>query len=212
MTDTIAERRGRSIEAYVSCTIRAFARAAEGIGGPVPDSPAARRLLDRYVETAAGFALGIAAASMAHAARVWLGERADRPVLAALAALTARGPARAPAAFDPLAAEDGSPAARLHARTHRMGADLRALADAVCAEVGRDRKTVALMFAQLCRDSLAAERFARELERGWAALQAVVHDEAIEPGSPLWAEWMQRVRGEWRAEPPVLREHIAIIA
>ncbi|HTR49347.1 MAG TPA: hypothetical protein VMJ10_01490 [Kofleriaceae bacterium] len=207
------ERCAVVIEAYVTATIHAFAHAAEGIEGALPDTPAARRLLDRYVETLAGFALGIAAASMAHAARVWLGERADQPVIAALAALTARGPLRAPAPVDPFASESSAPAIRLHARTHRMGADLRALANAVCAEVAGERKNVALMFAQLGRDSLAAERFAREIERGWAAVQAVVHGEPHAPGSPLWGEWIRRVRGEWRAAPPpAVREHIAVIA
>jgi hypothetical protein len=93
-------------------------------------------------------------------------------------------------------------AARMHASTHRMAADLRALAEPV--------SHAPVLLARLCNDSLAAERYARELARGWSALVDALAGVVREPESPLWREWAQRVRGETR--PAVLREHIAVIA
>jgi hypothetical protein len=198
-----------TIDAYVSATVRSFAAAgeraiAELAEAPAVDGPRARWLFDRYLETLDGFALGIAAASLAHAARVWLGADADRTVIDALGSRARRPRART---ADPFAFAEAQPSravlsARVHAGAHHMGADLRALAAPVAE--------AKVMLAHLCSDSLAAERFARELARGWSALLDALAGHAREPESPLWREWARRVRGE--ARPAVVREHIAIIA
>ena len=201
-----------ALDAYVHATTHALRMTVERETFADPseayDPVHALWVLERYIESVSGFALGIVAASIARASRAWLGDGDDRAVVAALADLAERG---MPGVDNDVVVSrwferDSSlvdvMTPWLHARTCVLGREIRALANAVRTAIPDERmRALAVMFHHLASDTLVGERFAHELRCGWASVLAVLAGRRDTAASPLWQEWSRRVCGE--APPPV---------
>ena len=112
-------------------------------------------VLERYIESVSGFAIGIAAASIARGARQWMGAGDDRVVIAALAALAERGTREDTGAitvgrwFERDTSLVAALAPWLHSRTCALATEVRALAYAVRDAISPARACgLAVMFAR----------------------------------------------------------------
>jgi hypothetical protein len=214
-----------ALDAYVSSTAHALiatvarelAHTAEPTSGY--DPVRALWILERYIESVCGFAIGIVAASLARGARVWLGEGEDRVVVAALDELAERG---LPDATGVIAStgwfeRDSSLvdvlAPWLHSRTCALATAVRALATAVRDAIPERRsRALAVMFARLGSDTLVSERFSHELRVGWQHVLAALAGRRGDAESPLWHEWTRRLCGdELPAPEPAPGEYIVVI-
>lgn len=199
------------IDAYVSAVAHSLVRTVADLELDEPYAPYdpvhALWVLERYIESVSGFALGIVAASIARGARAWGEERA---VAAALAALAERGAPEETGAvtvgrwFERDTSLVDALVPWLHSRVCALAVEIRALAGAVRDAV--PARVAAVMFEQLRTDTLVAERFAAELRSGWQHVLAVLAGERGTSASPLWHEWSRRVRGD--APPP--REYVVV--
>jgi len=227
-----------ALDAYVSSTSHALIAtvARELAQTPEPSSAydpvRALWILERYIESVCGFAIGIVAASLARGARVWLGATRhgsavaglpgdrgeDRIVVAALAAFAERG---LPEDTGVIAStgwfeRDSSLvdvlAPWLHSRTCALAPAVRALATAVRDAVP-GRRALAIMFALLSTDTLVAERFSHELRVGWQHVLAALAGRRGDARSPLWHEWSRQLCGdELTAPEPAPGEYIVVIS
>ena len=212
-----------ALDSYVHATAHALRVTVERQAFAEPSAPYdpvhALWVLERYIESISGFALGIVAASIARASRAWLGDDDDRAVVAALADLAERGMPGAnndvvvSAWFERDSSLVDVLAPWLHARICGLGREVRALANAVEAAIPEERtRALAVMFHHLATDTLVAERFGYELGAGWTSVLAVLTGMRDTNASPLWQEWSRRVCGD--APPPVEPapgEYIAVI-
>jgi len=212
-----------AIDTYVHATAHALVASVERQAFAEPSAPYdpvhALWVLERYIESISGFALGIVAASIARASRAWLGDGDDRAVVAALAELAKQGmpgvhnDVVVSAWFERDSSLANVLAPWLHARTCVLGREVRALANAVSAAIPDERtRSLALMFRHLATDTLVTERFSHELGIGWSTVLAVLTGRRDTSASPLWQEWSRRVCGEAPPPPePAPGEYIAII-
>jgi len=209
MTKTLpAPDLDEAIEAYVSaisCSLLRTVAAATELDEPrvCYDPIRALWVIERYIDSLSGFALGIVAASIARGARTWLGDGEDRAVIAALAALAERGMSDDTGVvtmgrwFERDTSLVDALVPWLHSRTCALAGEIRALVHAVREAIPADRaRALAVMFVRLRNDTLVAERFSGELRTGWQHVLAVLAGERGTSDSPLWQEWSRRVCGE----------------
>jgi hypothetical protein len=204
-----------ALDGYVSAISHALVDTVARIA-PALDEPStsydpvhALWVLERYIDSVSGFAIGIVAASMARGARVWLGDGEDRAVVAALAALADRGIPEDTGAvtvglwFERDTSLVDALVPWLHSRTCALAPEVRALANAVRDAMPAHRaRALAVMFSQMRADTLVAERFAHELTIGWRQVLAVLAGESGTADSPLWQEWTRRICGDAPPPPP----------
>lgn len=209
-----------ALASYLTSALGRIDRAIGAASFSVPadlDADRAARMIAPLAETLAGLAMGTIVSAVSSAVRKSLGAETTQQVAAALATQVARyEPRRLPA----LAVLDDTPsrsfgeelAKRLRARialeiaeTRRM---LAVVADIVASGGPIEVRALNRMLEACAADPLVADKFTRDLERGWAAWCAVLTNARPEQ-SALWTLWSRRVRGEQEVLTPTTAEVMA---
>jgi hypothetical protein len=210
-----------AIRAYLASAISRIDKAIGSAAFVEPrsgDVDRAARIISPLVETLAALAMGTIVGGVAHAVRRALGGEVTAKVAAMLAAQVGR---YEPRPIPALAVLDESPsrsfgeelAKRLRMRVAMIAGDTRVMLISIAELVAQSGDVEAHAFerviATCAADSMIDDKFARDLQRGWAAWTAVVTSGAVEEPSALWKLWAQRVRGEREAVTPSTAEVVA---
>lgn len=151
----------------------------------------ALRVLDHFIETMTGLALGAIAAHLTAGMRRWFG---DDGVATMHAALHGWAP------YEKVAT-DGTAAEQLHVRFSLASKHARALVAGIPA-----RPRIAAMFAELAHADAIRDRVAHELALGWRVYTAAVTTKRYPPLDRLWQAWVWQLDGK----PALTRDDTAL--
>ncbi len=209
-----------AIRAYLTS---ALSRIDKAIGtaafvDPRGDLDRGARAMSPLVETLAALAMGTIVGGVAHAVRRSLGAEVTAKIAAMLAKQVAT---YEPRPIPALALFDESPsrsfgeelAKRLRSRIAMVIGDahamLMSIADLVAQSGPIETHAFERVIAACTADSILDDKYARDLQRGWAAWTAVVTNGALDQPTALWRLWMRRVRGEREMLTPSTAEVVA---
>ncbi|MFN0247253.1 MAG: hypothetical protein ACKV2T_10230 [Kofleriaceae bacterium] len=206
-----------AIRRYLASAISRIDRVigAAALVHPKGDFDRAARAMSPLVETLAGLAIGTIVGGVAQAVRRSHGPQVTAKIAAMLAAQVA---SYEPHPIPAIAILDESPARsfrdelakRLRARIAMLAGDARGMLVSIAQIVVASGPDRALDFERVlgtCAvDSILDEKYARDLQRGWDAWDAVVGNTTAREQTPLWRLWSQRVRGERHVLTPSAAE------
>ena len=181
------------------------------------DLQKAIRILDRLVETIAGFAIGTIAGEVFGGVRTWFGEETLLELRRQLGSAWPASCAQSGALETPYL-EDAAErpfvdelARKLHVRFCRMSEDVQALLAAVDSLCESRRHRVGVMFDLLAKEENVEKRVQAELMFGWSMCIAAVtghplptRQERTARSQALWLAWEHQLCGTpvlTRAEP-----------
>ena len=165
------------------------------------DSERVDKLIGTVVETAVGFAVGLAAGELVRAIDVWLGADIADGVRTAIQHAPCNTDHSVPAFTSATVVADLE--ARLRFRLRIAAGELRSLFDHALRSVpaGREQAVVAAL-AMARHGSLLGERFGSAITQGWQFACAAIdgtQPPVLERGSPshaLWQRWSRLARIE----------------
>lgn len=174
------------------------------------DSDRIDKLIGSVVETAVGFAIGLAAGEAASAIDVWFGRAIANDVRSAFQRVPAAAGTAAPAFTAATVVADLE--ARLRFRLRIASGQLRTLIESALRVVppGRERALVAAL-SMSRQTSLLGERLGSAITHGWQFACAAIdgtQPPALDRGSPSYALWEHWSRLAGVAAKPVFESYI----
>jgi hypothetical protein len=199
-----------SLDVLAATPIRALRETVPRLAEPRSmDLEAAHRILARFIEAMAGFAVGAVAQQVLAGVRRWFGPDGVRQLRAALGGWPRRGAVR----FEPTAPVSRTLVdelhVRLHARSSELDPELRRLLDAL-PERPSTPALVRALVQPVTLDGLIA-RISDELAFGWQLFAALAEPAPRRPAladrapssRALWGSWLDRITG---APPAMVRD------